>query len=131
MSDHLRVGVVEDSREDFLALKRILGPQIDVQRWQTGEQAIAALSGQDASELAVIFVDGNLPGMHGADLVSRIRESPNGQRARLAVFSGSTDPGAPARAMRAGADLFVAKGETLEQFKDAVAQCLGRAQPAG
>ncbi len=126
----MRIGVVEDSREDFLTLKRVLGPAVDVQRWETAEQAIASLASADADDLSLIFIDGNLPGMHGTDLVRQIRQTPSGQRARLAVFSGSTDPETATRAMRAGADLFVPKGHTLQEFKDAVARCLEQARPA-
>ncbi|MEH3055369.1 MAG: response regulator [Patulibacter minatonensis] len=124
----VRVGVVEDSREDFLAVQRILAPDVEVLRWPTGEQALAAFEGRDRlDDFALVIVDGNLPGMDGPEVVDAIRHIPGGDRARLAVLSGSDDPALVTRALRAGADCFASKGSTLQSLKNAVALCMTEA----
>ncbi|MDO9354748.1 MAG: response regulator [Solirubrobacteraceae bacterium] len=120
----MRFGIVEDNREDFVALCRVLGPDHEISRWQSAEQVIAAFRTGGADELSMLFVDCNLPGVDGIELVRQLRTFPGGDEAKIAMFSGSTDPDVSERALEAGVDRFETKGASIDDFKASVARCL-------
>lgn len=80
-----------------------------------GFAVAVASSGEEGLAQAVtlrptaIIVDGVMPGLHGADVVRRVRQDSRLRRTPCLLLTGSDDPGGELRALEAGADAFVRK----------------------
>ncbi len=70
-----RIGLVEDSDEDYTAFERLARREvqdIEIVRWVRAEDCLAACAAGE-SRPDVIVADLNLPGIDGAELVRRLR----------------------------------------------------------
>lgn len=107
------VGIVEDSDEDFGAIARILernAPATKVERWPTAEGLLDRLeAGEILPWPTLLFIDLNLPGVDGAELVRRLRNHPDTRGMPLYVLSGSARRSDIERCYEAGASVFLQK----------------------
>jgi DNA-binding response OmpR family regulator len=84
-----------------------------------GHEVVVAGSGEEGLRLAAelrptaIVVDGVLPGIQGATVVRRVRLDAALRRTPCLLLTGSEDDGDELRALDAGADAFVRKGEDI------------------
>ncbi len=82
-----------------------------------GYRVLPAISGEEGLRLAAdarpaaIVVDSSLPGIDGATVIRRIRLDAALRQTPCLMLTGSDDDGAELRALDAGADTFVRKGE--------------------
>jgi CheY-like chemotaxis protein len=123
----VRVVVVEDDEDDRLLLTRQLKKSaIDshVKFFTDGEQALDFLStlppAQPFTELIAIFLDINLPGMSGVDLLREIRRQPRVSHIPVVVMTSSLNPRdfEACQALKVAA--FVPKPITFESFSKAI-----------
>ena len=94
--------VVEDSNEDFEALRRFLlrSPlAIPIHRCINGEQALAFLSRtgnysdrESSPRPGLILLDLNLPGTDGREVLRRIKQEANLKTIPVVVFTTSNNP---------------------------------------
>ncbi|MDB5806743.1 MAG: multi-sensor signal transduction histidine kinase [Betaproteobacteria bacterium] len=77
----------------------------------SGEEGLAAAA---VLRPNAIVVDGVLPGMDGATVIRRVRMDAALRRIPCVLLTGSEDLGAELRALDAGADAFVRKGEDTD-----------------
>jgi DNA-binding response OmpR family regulator len=107
-----KVLVIDDSPTFRESIRTVLA--------NAGYDVITAGSGEEGLSVATIIrpvaivVDGQLPGMEGATLIRHIRLDPALRRTPCLLLSGSDERGAELRALDAGADAFVSKGEDVE-----------------
>lgn len=135
MSPHRRpeapLLVVEDSDEDFLAIRRILkkaGLQVEIHRCTSGDDALAYLYHQgdhaDRSDFprpdpALILLDLNLPGdKNGRDVLHLIKHDNGLQSIPVVIFSTSSNPDDVLTCYRHGANGYQVKSLNYEQFKE-------------
>lgn len=108
--------VVEDSDEDFEALERMLrraAPGVRLERFERGEQMLAALGGPPdrarAEWPSVLIVDLNLPTLSGLETLGRVRSDERLRMLPVVVLSGSRRQEDVDAAYSAGANAYVAK----------------------
>jgi CheY-like chemotaxis protein len=122
----IRVLIVDDNREAAKALQiglRLLGYDVDV-AYETA-QALALV---DQRAPAVALVDLGLPGTHGCELATRLRE-----RAPMALFAltGSDADDDRARARDAGFEQYLLKPVDLAVLHRAILSAAGGAVEPG
>ena len=113
--------LVEDSRavRSFVCSILEAAGDYDVHEVENGFEALRALPRTD---YALIVTDVNMPDVNGIELTRFVRGQ--AKLAEVPVLVISTDASHPdtARAMAAGANAFLAKPFTAEQFLDALAR---------
>jgi DNA-binding NtrC family response regulator len=92
--------------DDNVALAENLAEVLALEGYRTDVAASAeeALASALSADLSVVVTDFRLPGLDGAELVTRLRERRLGMR--FVVISGHTDDGTIDRAREAGARFF-------------------------
>ncbi len=114
--------IVDDSPQSATNLEIALAglPDVEVAVAATGRDALALL-GDPGRPVAALLTDLEMPRMDGFELIERVRSDPRYQRVPIIVISGATDPGAPERALRLGANAYFAKpyspGEVRNQLE--------------
>ncbi|MBI1776726.1 MAG: response regulator [Proteobacteria bacterium] len=111
-ADRATVLLIDDSLTFREELRRALET--------AGYAVLAAETGEEGLRLAAsarpsaIVVDGTLPGIDGATVIRRIRMDAALRRTPCLLLTASEEKGAELRALDAGADTFVRKGEETD-----------------
>ncbi len=125
-----RVTLVEDD-PDVVALVTSLG-EMDLEVFNDGEVACEALVGGAATPHLVIL-DLDLPGMHGLEVLKRLRHHPRTRRVPIVIFT-ATDR-SPDEGYRLGANAWVRKSRDAAELEASIRSMLafwtGLNQPAG
>ena len=115
----LDVLAIDDETSILRFLTRYLGAR--------GHAVIAARDGAEALRLAeqmpldVVICDLRIPGMDGEEIIRRLRQQPNAQRARYVLSTGDTaSPAARARIAAIAPDAVVGKPYNVEELRLAV-----------
>lgn len=103
--------IVEDSPQmaENLEIALMSVDETTVQVAPSGVEALQLLDLPGQLPLAAVVTDLEMPRMNGYELIERLRAEPRYSRLPIIVSSGSVDPEAPRRALRAGADAYFAK----------------------
>jgi CheY-like chemotaxis protein len=112
-----RVIVMEDNPADVLLIREALqeqGVEADLVVVPDGEAALEWVSAGAPADL--ILLDLNLPRHDGIEVLEKIRATHNLRDVPVAVFSSSDSPQDRAGAEQLGADRFIAKPCTLDEF---------------
>ena len=119
----IRVFIAEDNPADVYLLEEAFrenGLTVDLNVWQDGDDALRFLDDLDANsgtpcpEVAVI--DLHLPKVGGASLVERMRQIERCSNAQIIVLTSSGSPEERTRALALGANEYLLKPSTLEEF---------------
>jgi CheY-like chemotaxis protein len=114
------VAVVEDSDEDFAALRRALRGatygDADVVRFGSGDEALAGLTSGDVRP-ALVLLDLNLPGRSGLEVLASLKADPSARAVPVVVVSGSTLEEDVEAAYDLGASAFVAKSLDFAELR--------------
>ena len=117
--------VVEDSESCAttleLALSNVRG--LDVVVAGTAVDALRMLR-EAATPIRAVITDLNMPRMSGFDLIESIRSGGRYPGLPIIVVSGDTDPQAPERAHRAGADAYFSKPFSPARLRQKLEQLL-------
>lgn len=118
--------LIEDGQEDFEALTRALvkaGIHNPVYRFSHGESALDFLRGRgryfkpgSTVRPSLILLDLNLPSTDGREVLRAIKSDPGLQSIPVIVLTGSRSPADAEICYRAGANSFVQKPATLDEF---------------
>ncbi len=87
--------VAEDNDQDyevFTEVAKELGCPRPLRRSVTGEQCVDLLSGPGAINPLVLFLDLNMPGMDGREVLNKLREDKNRGVLPVVVLSTSSNP---------------------------------------
>lgn len=110
-----KVLVVDDSTTYCAYLKVLLQRQhYQVVVATTGEQAVDVLC--NGHDISMVLLDYQLPGMSGYDVIRRIRKQYNSTELPIIGISGQIDQQIPAQILKCGANDFMYKGFTVEEF---------------
>jgi two-component system, chemotaxis family, response regulator Rcp1 len=119
-SAELRILIAEDSLGDVLLVEEALaayGLSAELQVCENGEAALSALAHCDGSNLPdLVIVDLNLPRVDGMDVLRYIRGLPVFDRTPVMIFTSSHGANDRAEAERFGANAYVTKPPTLDDF---------------
>ena len=115
------VAVIEDSDEDYFALRRALaGSRGELTRYRDGDSALAHLREPNAPWPAVLLLDLNLPGTSGLDVLRALRSEPGLRRLPVVVLSGSDREEDIGEAYAAGANAYIIKPLEFGQLRHAM-----------
>lgn len=120
------VMLVDDSPTDGDFIQAALSRaevRATVARFRRGEEALARLEREAASGTvmpALVLLDWKMPGIGGLDTLVGIRERYDPGALPVVVFTSSREPSDIANAYRAGANSYVVKPVTFEEFSAAV-----------
>jgi CheY-like chemotaxis protein len=119
--------IVEDSNEDFEALKRCLQQSptaVPIQRCVNGEQALAFLyrtgsyvNPESAPRPGLIVLDLNLPGTDGREVLRRIKQDDTLKTIPVIVFTTSNNPKDIEECYRYGANSYIIKPINFAKLK--------------
>lgn len=108
--------VVDDSRAIRGILSRILTSQgFTVLQAADGQQALASLNGE-ASDLSLMCVDYNMPGMTGVELVRAMRADARFRETTVIMITTETHLAAMEQAFAAGVNEYVMKPFTADML---------------
>jgi CheY-like chemotaxis protein len=92
-----------------------------------GRLALKLLAQEDVQEkVFAVFLDLNLNGMSGLEILRTIRATPNLSRLPVIIISGSTDPEERAECQRLKATSFISKPISFQTFCMAIANVFHR-----
>jgi CheY-like chemotaxis protein len=115
--------VIDDSDEDFYALKRALGVNFPwpVARCADGASARATLVERSAPDVGplprLILLDLNMPGLDGWRVLRELKRCPETQCIPVVIWSTSSNPDAIKEAHRAGASSYIVKPLELDELR--------------
>jgi CheY-like chemotaxis protein len=119
--------IVEDSDEDFEALKRYLkrsSLSIPIYRCVNGEQALAFLyrtgpyeNGPSTPRPSLIVIDLNLPGTDGREVLRRLKQDQHLKTIPVVVFTTSNNPKDIEDCYRSGVNSYIVKPINIQQLK--------------
>jgi CheY-like chemotaxis protein len=119
--------VVEDSNEDFEALRRLLQRSslaISIQRCVNGEQGLAFLyrtgsySDRDRTPRpGLIVLDLNLPGIDGREVLRRIKQDTKLKTIPVVVFTTSNNPKDIEECYQYGVNSYIVKPIDFDRLK--------------
>jgi|SRR5579872_3184026 len=120
----LKIFVIEDNLGDVLLIQEALntrGIAAQVQVAADGEKAMQELYRMEgASVPQLIIIDLNLPRVNGMELLRSVRSSPKFAETAVMVLTSSKSPQDKVAAEGLGANLFISKPLTLDDFLTAV-----------
>jgi CheY-like chemotaxis protein len=122
--------IVEDSDEDFTALKRTINKvqvSYPVYRCEDGEEALDFLYRQGEYENkatsprpALIILDLNLPGTDGREVLAAVKQDRELQTIPVVIFSTSSNPKDVEACYRHGVSGYIVKPMNLSQLQELV-----------
>ena len=119
----LHVLVVDDSKSDIELFKLVAkecAERIDVFAVQSGTQAREDLRGQNGDKneprAHLVLLDVNMPGMNGFEVLQRVRDDEKLCCQPVLMLSLSQDQRDVSRAYTLGANSYLTKPQTIDEF---------------
>jgi two-component system, chemotaxis family, chemotaxis protein CheY len=102
--------IVDDTEVSATAMEMACSsiPGVEVRSVSSALEAVRLLRNGDRS-IAVVVTDLQMPGMDGFELIRFIRSEPKHKDLPIIVVTADTDPAAPERALRLGANAWFGK----------------------
>ena len=123
---HRTVLIAEDAGECNSTLAVALSGflNLTVASARNGVDAWEQLQRDTAHSICALLTDLDMPLLDGFGLIAKVRAHPDYQNFPILVLSGSTEPGAAKRALRAGADAYFEKPYSPARVRDKLEQLL-------
>lgn len=125
-----RVLIVDDDADDAMLTRRALSdllPEGKTLIAEHGQRALDYLFGagefqgrDDRSQPDFILLDMNLPGLHGLEVLERIRDDARTRLVPIVMLSGVDDPAVRVTAYKKGANSFLVKPGQADVFESLV-----------
>lgn len=123
--------IVDDSQQAADNLEIALtasDADLDVRVAGSAQEALELLRLLGCNVRALI-TDLEMPRMNGYELIAQLRGEERWRKMPIIVLSGSTDPDAPQRVLREGADAFFAKPYSPKQLRQTLTTLLEGSHP--
>lgn len=122
-----RILLVEDNHDHALLSRRALrgdGPSVDVVWAKDGHEALEILGGHNghagAPPPALILLDVNMPRIGGHEVLARVKRDPRLRAIPVVMLTTSGEPVDVRLSYLEGANSFVTKPVSFEQFMDTI-----------
>lgn len=117
--------VVEDNDEDFVALTRVFKSEsrFAISRYHNGEEILAFLdllqreNPASSARSLIVLLDLNLPGMHGGEVLSRMKSMPHLKAIPVVILSTSSNPKDINACYAQGANSYILKSVDFSKFE--------------
>ena len=126
----MKILLVEDDLGDVELTRQALSESqlaLDLRVVSNGEQALAFLRQEreyrSAERPDLVFLDLNLPGLDGQEVLAEIRSDPHLKLIPVVIFSTSSDPEDINNSYKLGANCYLQKPADLEEAP-VIVQCL-------
>ncbi len=126
MKRDLTIFYADDDQEDLDFFREIVDAIDDtvvVHTQSTGQQLMKALNNPPPTP-HLIFLDINMPGMNGFDVLKKVRGSENHKGLPIVIFSTSGDEDAIKKSRELGATFYVQKSSVFDQLKKSIEHAL-------
>ena len=126
MKRDLTIFYTDDDQEDLDFFREIVDAIDDtvvVHTQNTGQQLMNALDNPPPTP-HLVFLDINMPGMNGFDILKKVRGSEIHKALPIVIFSTSGDQSAIKRSRELGATFYVQKSSVFEQLKKSIEHAL-------
>jgi CheY-like chemotaxis protein len=131
MDQPLRILLIDDDSDDreiFSLVMKSIYPFSVTDNAIDGFEALARLK-KDGYSPDLIFLDLNMPRMHGLDCLRNIRQIERLTRHPVIVFSTSSNPHDISASRAAGATDYIVKGNEISTIKQHLTQVLKKYNP--
>lgn len=126
----IQILLIEDNPGDVRLTEEALrhsGADCSLTSVKDPETALAMLRGDHPSgeklRPELIFLDLNLPKLHGLELIDRIRNTPGIEHVPIVILSSSQNPDEVRSTYKCGANCFVRKPNELDDFIRFMSTC--------
>lgn len=116
----LRIVVVDDHKEFLDVALEVLRTQLPTARVEGATGGYEALLKIGSFHPDVLLLDLRMPELDGFEVCRRVKEAPETKGTRIVAMTALDDDGSRARALAAGADVFVSKLAGLQALAHAV-----------
>jgi two-component system response regulator len=118
--------LIEDNPDDVALAQRALkqrGVKVLLNIATSGKEAMELLDARENDKLPkAVFLDLNMPGWHGFDVLKRVRENSKMAALPVVVLTTSNEPSDIERSYELGANSFVIKPLDFSEFSDVFAK---------
>jgi CheY-like chemotaxis protein len=123
--------LAEDDEDDVVIFSEIM---LDIAKSITVTVAVNGMELMNLLRTAkilpeLIFLDLNMPLKNGFECLQEIKSNEDWKDIRIVVYSTSAQPHQVERAYKRGADLYIQKATSYNDFKQAVENCLTIEKP--
>lgn len=98
----------EDDLSIFTDAVESLSKEINLQTYSGGDKLLNAVN-HSPPKPALIFLDLNMPGKNGFDVLNELKGSEENRDIPVVIFSTSSEPGIIAKCLALGANYFITK----------------------
>lgn len=120
---HLQIILVEDSISDAKLTQYVLSglsPSPILLHFESGDALFDYLENSDINLFSLILLDMNLPRMSGLEILAALRKKKEYQQIPVVMFSSSKEEKDVLNSYQGGANAYVQKPLTLEEFGQTV-----------
>ena len=122
MKNDLTIFYTDDDQDDlefFREIVDIIDANIEVVTQNNGQELIHALDNPPPNPY-VLYLDINMPGLNGLELLKRVRESAMHHKLPVIIFSTSRDEALIERSWELGASYYLPKSSIFDQLKKSI-----------
>lgn len=126
MKKDLTIFYTDDDQEDldfFREIIDIIDADVNVVTQNNGQQLLHALENPPPTP-HLIFLDINMPGMNGLEILKKLRSSYQHKNLPVIMFSTSNDEQIIEKSRELGASYYVPKSGIFEHFKKSIEHAL-------
>jgi len=126
MKNELTIFYTDDDAEDlefFTEVTSTLGDHLNIVTQNNGQKLLHDLKNPPPNP-HIIFLDLNMPGFTGFDVLQQLRSSDNFKKLPIVIFSTSSDEKNIARSLELGASFYVTKPTDFSLFKKTIQHTL-------
>jgi two-component system response regulator len=112
--------IVEDSPEDFQTIQRLMedeGIAGSIVHCENGKQALLLIERLRPDSIGIIILDLNLPQVDGLTVLKKLKNDERTKKIPVIVMSSSAGTGDVDRAYAEGANSYIKKPFSLEEFR--------------
>lgn len=126
MSSQLTIFYADDDRDDLDFFREVLDGikrEIELYTHSGGQSLLTALQNPPPRP-NMVFLDLNMPGKNGFDVLEEMRDSNELKDVPVIIFSTSDDRNAVERSRELGANLYLRKPTSYDNFKTTIQKML-------
>lgn len=127
MKNEFTIFYTDDDQEDldyFKEIIELIDDEFTVVTQQNGTQLLHTLNNPPPTP-HIVFLDINLPGMNGFEILEKIRSIANHKNLPVVMFSTSNDKAAIEKSRELGASYYVPKSGAFNNLKKSIEHTLG------